>query len=73
MIFVISHFSIVDLQTCTPDELLPGVLDHVPIDEIDKSNADYRQYERIHSLFAVSVDETVNILDYQLANRNRLV
>ncbi|CAB4011292.1 Hypothetical predicted protein [Paramuricea clavata] len=50
--------SIVDLQTCTPDELLPAVLDQIPIDEVDGANSDYRQFERIGSLFSVSLDET---------------
>ncbi|XP_028405418.1 dedicator of cytokinesis protein 7-like [Dendronephthya gigantea] len=49
--------SIVDLQTCSPDDLLPAVLDHIPIDEVDGGNSDYRQYERINTLMSVCPDE----------------
>ena len=52
-------FSIVDLQTCSPDELLPAVLDQIPVDEVDNANSDYRQFERIHSLFSVSLEQPV--------------
>ena len=51
--------SIVDLQTCSPDELLPTVLDQIPQDDVDNTNADYRQFERIHSLFSVCLEQMV--------------
>lgn len=53
------HFSIVDLQTCSPDDLLPAVLDQIPMEEVDGGNSDYRQYDRISSLMSVCPDEPV--------------
>ena len=45
--------SIFDLQSCSPDPLLPSVLERTPAEEVDLANEEDRGLFRIHSLFSI--------------------
>jgi len=45
--------SIFDLQTSQPDELLPGLLEPTPQDELDRQNDAERNKDRVKQLFSV--------------------
>lgn len=45
--------SIFDLQSCQPDPLLQGLLDNIPIEDIDKQNETFREKNRVPSIFSI--------------------
>ncbi|XP_015777841.1 PREDICTED: dedicator of cytokinesis protein 7-like [Acropora digitifera] len=45
--------NIFDLQSCSPDPLLPSVLERTPAEEVDLANEEDRGLFRIHSLFSI--------------------
>ena len=46
-------FSIFDLQSSQPDELLPGLLESTAQEEIDRQNDNERKKDRVKQLFSV--------------------
>ena len=57
------YFSIFDLQTSQPDELLPGLLEPTPQDELDRQNDAERNKDRVKQLFSVYLSsEEVGII-----------
>ena len=50
---VIFFFSIFDLQSCEPDPLLQGLLDNIPVEDIDKQNEVLREKNRVSSIFSI--------------------
>eukprot|EP00112_Aurelia_sp_Birch-Aquarium-sp1_P006977 Seg1762.3 transcript_id=Seg1762.3/GoldUCD/mRNA.D3Y31 product="Dedicator of cytokinesis protein 7" protein_id=Seg1762.3/GoldUCD/D3Y31 len=47
--------SIFDLQTSQPDELLSGILESIPQEDIDQQNENERKKDRVHQLFSVYI------------------
>uniref|UniRef100_A0A7M5X2J4 Dedicator of cytokinesis protein 7 n=2 Tax=Clytia hemisphaerica TaxID=252671 RepID=A0A7M5X2J4_9CNID len=45
--------SIFDLQSCQPDPLLQGLLDNIPIEDVDKQNKVFREKNRVSSIFSI--------------------
>lgn len=48
-----TNFSIFDLQTSQPDELLPGLLEPTPQEELDQQNEADRKKDRVKQLYSV--------------------
>lgn len=53
-------FSIFDLQSCQSDPLLQGLLDNIPIEDLDKQNEAFREKNRVNSIFSIFPQQEVS-------------